>query len=53
MFWRSCDKELLSLTSVVLHAISNRPARPALGAAPETPMVLFPAAAATPAAEVP
>ena len=53
MSCRLCERALLSLVSVVLQAISSRPAKLAFGAAPLTPMVLLPAAAATPAAEVP
>ena len=39
--------------SVVLQEINCNPAKPACGAAPDTPKLLFPTAAATPAAAVP
>ncbi len=50
MLW---EIALASLVSVRLHEMSWIPASPAAGAAPETPRLLLPTAAATPAAAVP
>ena len=49
----SCPNALASVESGLLHAINVKPTRFASNAPPETPIPLFPIAAATPAADVP
>ena len=49
----SCPNALASTESGLLHAINVKPTRLASNAPPETPIPLFPIAAATPAADVP